>query len=151
MRPSASASWRWNNFNRALQRKAFSRFCISTGRSPSGSRCRGWRSSGALYVLRTAWLPDTQGKRAARNEVSAIKVIVPRLQNAVLDRSIQIFGAMGLTPDTPLSYLWTWGRALRFIDGPDEVHIRSVARREIKRAGETGGEALAHFLDGPGA
>ena len=87
----------------------------------------------------------------SRTEISAIKVIVPRLQNAVLDRAIQIFGAMGLTPDTPLSYLWTWGRALRFIDGPDEVHIRSVARREIKRAGEDATRNLEHFLDGPGA
>ena len=138
--------------NRALQRKAFGKVLHQHGQvSEWIALSRMEIDQARLYVLRTAWLLDTQGKRAARNEVSAIKVIVPRLQNAVLDRSIQIFGAMGLTPDTPLSYLWTWGRALRFMDGPDEVHIRAVARREIKRAGETGGEALAHFLDGPGA
>ena len=83
--------------------------------------------------------------RAGRNEVSAIKVIVPRQQTTVIDRAIQIFGAMGLTPDTPLAFLWTWGRALRFIDGPDEVHIRSVARREIKRAGENLGASAAYL------
>ncbi|MEM1048346.1 MAG: acyl-CoA dehydrogenase family protein [Pseudomonadota bacterium] len=98
-----------------------------------------------LYVMRAAWLIDTKGNKAARNEVSAIKVIVPRLQTQVLDRAMQIFGAMGLTPDTPLSFLWTWGRALRFIDGPDEVHIRSVARRELKHAREHLGRGAAYY------
>ena len=63
----------------------------------------------------------------------------------VIDRAMQIFGAMGLTPDTPLSHLWSWGRALRFIDGPDEVHIRAVARREIKEAKEARGRTLAYM------
>ena len=57
-----------------------------------------------------------------------------RLQTEVVDRAMQVFGAMGITPDTPLSYLWTWGRALRFIDGPDEVHLRNVARAELAAA-----------------
>lgn len=87
-----------------------------------------------LLVLRTAWLMDRAGNKAARVEVSAIKVVAARLQTRVVDRAIQVFGAMGLTPDTPLAYLWTWGRALRFIDGPDEVHLRTVARAEIKKA-----------------
>jgi acyl-CoA dehydrogenase len=52
----------------------------------------------------------------------------------VLDRAMQVFGAAGLTADTPLASLWSWGRALRFIDGPDEVHLRTVARAELKRA-----------------
>ena len=85
-----------------------------------------------LLVLKAAWLIDQQGNQAARNEVSMIKVVVPRLQTRVLDRAMQVYGAMGLTPDTPLSFLWTWGRALQFIDGPDEVHLRGVARREVK-------------------
>jgi acyl-CoA dehydrogenase len=85
-----------------------------------------------LLVLRAAWMLDTQGKRSARAEVSAIKLVTSRLQVRVLDRAIQVFGARGLTPDTPLSFLWTWGRALRFIDGPDEVHLRVLARRELK-------------------
>ncbi|MFW5679305.1 MAG: acyl-CoA dehydrogenase family protein [Pseudomonadota bacterium] len=98
-----------------------------------------------LYVLKAAWLIDTHGNKAARNEVAAIKVIVPRLQTTVLDRAIQIFGSMGLTPDTPLAFLWTWGRALRFIDGPDEVHIRSVARRELKAAAAERGRTAPYF------
>lgn len=138
--------------NRTLQRKTFGKFLHEHGQVAEWiALSRMEIDQARLYVLRTAWLLDTVGAKAARNEISAIKVIVPRLQNVVLDRAIQIFGAMGLTPDTPLSYLWTWGRALRFIDGPDEVHIRAVARREIRRAAEQQTQNLEHFLDGPGA
>ena len=86
-----------------------------------------------LLVLRAAWLIDKEGNRAARNDVAMIKVVVPRLQTTVLSRAMQVYGAMGLTPDTPLAFLWSWGRALQFIDGPDEVHLRSVARAEVRR------------------
>lgn len=87
-----------------------------------------------LLCLRAAWLMDTQGNKAARVEVSAIKVVAAKLQVRVVDRAMQVFGAMGLSDHTPLAYLWTWGRALRFIDGPDEVHLRVIARDELKRA-----------------
>ncbi len=79
---------------------------------------------------------DRQGNQAARVDVSAIKIVAARLQTRVLDRAIQMFGAMGLSNDTPLAYLWTWGRALRFIDGPDEVHLRVVSREEVRRGKE---------------
>jgi acyl-CoA dehydrogenase len=69
-----------------------------------------------------------------RAEVAAIKVVAARLQTRVVDRAMQIFGAMGMSPDTPLAWLWTWGRALRFLDGPDEVHLRTVARHELAGA-----------------
>jgi acyl-CoA dehydrogenase len=98
-----------------------------------------------LLVLKAAWTIDTQGNQAARTAVSAIKVVAGRLQTRVLDRAIQVFGAMGLTPDTPLADLWTWGRALRFIDGPDEVHLRAVARDEIGRAREQPGRSIPYF------
>ncbi len=86
-----------------------------------------------LLVLRAAWRIDREGNRSARNDVAMIKVVVPRLQTSVLSRAMQVFGAMGLTPDTPLALLWTWGRALQFVDGPDEVHLRTIARHEMKR------------------
>jgi acyl-CoA dehydrogenase len=108
------------------------------GALPDGDQAR-------LYVLRTAWLIDQHGNKGARNEISAIKVIVPRLQTTVLDRAMQVFGSMGLTPDTPLAFLWSWGRALRFIDGPDEVHIRSVAKGELARAKAERGRSLAYL------
>lgn len=77
---------------------------------------------------------DVAGNQAARVDVSAIKIVAARLQTRVLDRAMQVFGAMGLSNDTPLAYLWTWGRSLRFIDGPDEVHLRVVSRDEIAKA-----------------
>jgi acyl-CoA dehydrogenase len=92
-----------------------------------------------LLVLRAAWLMDREGNKAARVDVSAIKLAAARLQTRVVDRAMQVFGAMGLTPDTPLAYLWSWGRALRFVDGPDEVHLRTVARAELKARKEARG------------
>ena len=100
--------------------------------------CRNEIDQARLLTLRTAWLIDQHGNRAARNEVSQIKVVAARLQTTVVSRAMQVFGAMGLTPDTPLSYLWTWGRALQYIDGPDEVHLRGIARAEIKQHRERG-------------
>ncbi|MFV8836654.1 acyl-CoA dehydrogenase family protein [Aquisalimonas sp. APHAB1-3] len=98
-----------------------------------------------LLVLQAAWQIDTHGAQAARTAVSGIKAVVARLQTRVVDRAMQVFGAMGLTPDTPLSYLWTWGRAMRFLDGPDEVHLRSVARDELRKARETRGATAPYF------
>ncbi|MGB3830467.1 MAG: acyl-CoA dehydrogenase family protein [Mesorhizobium sp.] len=87
-----------------------------------------------LLNLKAAWLMDTAGNKAARREISAIKIVAARLQTRVVDRAMQVFGAKGLTADTPLAFLWTWGRALRYIDGPDEVHLRGIAREEIEAA-----------------
>ena len=121
---------------RALQRRAF-------GRTLSDfSNVQDWIAESRmeidqarLLVLRAAWTMDRHGNKAARTDVSAIKVVAARLQTRVTDRAIQVFGAMGLSSDTPLAFLYTWGRALRFIDGPDEVHLRTVARSELKKAG----------------
>ena len=94
-------------------------------------------------MLRAAERIDREGNRAARVDVSAIKVLAGRLQTRVLDRAMQVFGAMGLTSDTPLALLWTWGRALRFADGPDEVHLGVVAKAELARIQlATGNNAL---------
>ena len=84
-----------------------------------------------LLVLKAAWMMDQAGNKAARREVAMIKVIVPRIQVAIANRAIQVFGAAGLSPDTPLPFLWTWGRALQIVDGPDEVHLRTLARQEL--------------------
>ena len=99
-----------------------------------------------LLVLRTAWALDQPEPPAdLREQIAAIKVVAARLQGRVLDRAIQIFGAMGLSPDTPLAWLWTWGRALRIMDGPDEVHLRTVARGELRRAGDQRGRWSDYF------
>ncbi|ODV02593.1 MAG: acyl-CoA dehydrogenase [Pseudonocardia sp. SCN 73-27] len=84
-----------------------------------------------LLVLKTAWLIDEHGSKGAATEIAAIKVAVPRMACTVIDRAMQIHGAAAMSDDFPLAYFYTWARALRFADGPDEVHLRSVARQEL--------------------
>jgi acyl-CoA dehydrogenase len=84
-----------------------------------------------LMTLKTAWLIDTVGAKGARTEVAAIKVIAPRMACAVIDRAIQIHGGGGVSDDFPLAEMYAGARTLRLADGPDEVHIRSVARQEL--------------------
>lgn len=84
-----------------------------------------------LLVFRTAWLMDTIGNKAARDAISQIKVAVPNMALRVIDRSIQMHGAAGVSQDFPLAALWTSQRTLRLADGPDEVHRRVVARAEL--------------------
>ncbi len=86
-----------------------------------------------LLVLKAAWLMDTQGNKAAHAEIQAIKIVTPRMAEWVIDRAIQAHGAAGLSQDTPLAQLWAGARSLRFADGPDEVHKRSLARRELRK------------------
>ncbi|MDP1741352.1 acyl-CoA dehydrogenase family protein [Polaromonas sp.] len=100
-----------------------------------------------LLVLQAAWALDqgTAEPAQLRAQVAGIKVVVARLQTRVVDRAMQIFGAMGLSPDTPLAYFWSWGRALQLMDGPDEVHLRTVARHELARARARRGATAAYF------
>jgi acyl-CoA dehydrogenase len=86
-----------------------------------------------LLTLKAAWLMDTQGNKAARVEVAAIKVSALAVAHAVLDRALQVHGAAGVSDDTPLARMYALARALRIADGPDEVHLRTIARLELKR------------------
>jgi len=86
-----------------------------------------------LLVLHTAWLIDTVGAKTARSEVAAIKAVVPRMACDVVDRAIQVHGGMGVCDDVPLAAMYAGLRTLRIADGPDEVHLRSVARVELGR------------------
>jgi acyl-CoA dehydrogenase len=86
-----------------------------------------------LLVLYAAWKMDTIGKKEARQEISMIKVVAANTYLDVLDRAIQVHGAMGVTNDTPLARMWQHARTLRIVDGPDEVHLQGIARREIRR------------------
>ncbi|UFQ14723.1 MULTISPECIES: acyl-CoA dehydrogenase family protein [Streptomyces] len=86
-----------------------------------------------LLVLKTAWLMDTVGNRGAHTEIQAIKIATPRAVVDILDRAVQLHGAGGVSQDFPLAELWAAARTLRLADGPDEVHQRSLARRELKR------------------
>jgi acyl-CoA dehydrogenase len=86
-----------------------------------------------LLVLKTAWLIDTVGAKGAATEIAAIKVAAPRVACQVIDDAIQVHGAAGVSADVPLAAMYAAARTLRIADGPDEVHLRSVARRELRR------------------
>lgn len=85
-----------------------------------------------LLVLKTAWLMDTVGNRAATTEIQAIKIAVPRAVSRILDRAIQLHGAAGVSQDTPLAAMYAGARALRLADGPDEVHLAALGRAELR-------------------
>jgi acyl-CoA dehydrogenase len=87
-----------------------------------------------LLTLLAAWKMDTKGKRAARQEISMIKVVAANVVMDVLDRAIQVHGALGMSDDTPLAGMWRFSRMLKVADGPDEVHKMVIARRELNRA-----------------
>ena len=87
-----------------------------------------------LLVLKTAWLMDTVGNKGAHSEIQAIKIVTPAMAQWVIDRAIQAHGGGGVSQDFPLAHLWASARTLRFADGPDEVHKRSLARRELRKA-----------------
>jgi acyl-CoA dehydrogenase len=84
-----------------------------------------------LLTLKAAWMIDNVGARGARTEIAAIKVIAPRIALRVIDRAIQVHGGAGVSDDFPLAQMYAGMRTLRLADGPDEVHVRTVARQEL--------------------
>ncbi len=90
-----------------------------------------------LLVLKTAWLMDTVGNKGAHTEIQAIKVAVPEMATWVIDRAIQAHGGAGVSQDFPLANLYAHARTLHIVDGPDEVHRRSLARQELKKYPQT--------------
>jgi len=86
-----------------------------------------------LLVLKTAWLMDTVGNKGAHTEIQSIKILVPQMTQWIMDKAIQAHGAGGVSQDFPLAALWAHARTLRLADGPDEVHKRSLAYRELKK------------------
>jgi acyl-CoA dehydrogenase len=131
---------------RALMRKAFGKHLSDFANIQDWiAQSRVEIDQARLYVLQAAWKMDTYGNKSAHLDVSAIKLVAAQLQTRVVDRAIQVFGAMGITPDTPLAFLWSWGRAMRFFDGPDEVHLRSIARAELGKAKENLGATAPYY------
>ena len=86
-----------------------------------------------LLTMKTAWLMDTVGNRHARVEIAAIKVAAPQVALKIIDRAIQVHGGGGVSDDFPLANMWAHQRTLRLADGPDEVHKRTIAQRELRR------------------
>ena len=85
-----------------------------------------------LLVLKTAWMMDEVGNKAARREIAMIKAVVPPMALKIIDRAIQVHGGAGVCEDFPLTNFWMVARMLRIADGPDEVHLESIAKMELK-------------------
>jgi acyl-CoA dehydrogenase len=119
---------------RALERTAFGKPLAEQGVVQewiADSRVR--IEQNRLLVLKAAWLMDTVGNKGAHTEIQSIKIIVPASTEWIIEKAIQTYGAAGVGQDTPLARLWAGARTLRLADGPDEVHKRSLARRELNR------------------
>jgi len=86
-----------------------------------------------LLTLKTAWMMDTLGKKAAQQEIAMIKVVVPQMLTSVVNRAMQVFGAAGVSDDFPLASMWAHGRTMHIVDGPDEVHKRAIARTLLRQ------------------
>jgi acyl-CoA dehydrogenase len=96
-----------------------------------------------LLTLKAAHMMDTAGNKAARAEIAMIKVIAPNVALRVLDRAIQAHGAAGVCEDTFLAAAWANSRTLRIADGPDEVHVESIAKQELKKYQQRAGSSAA--------
>jgi alkylation response protein AidB-like acyl-CoA dehydrogenase len=88
-----------------------------------------------LVVLHAAWRLETEGAKAAREDISLVKVVAARALQRVLDRALQTLGGLGMTDDTPLAFWYAHERAARIYDGPDEVHLSFVGHQTLRRFG----------------
>jgi acyl-CoA dehydrogenase len=120
--------------DRARNRVAFGRPLADQGVvRQSIAKSRNEIDQARLLCEKAAWTIDQEGNKAAHLLVSQIKAVAPKVACDVIDRAIQVHGAAGVSDDTPLARLYSWHRAMRIFDGPDEVHMRTVARAEIGR------------------
>jgi acyl-CoA dehydrogenase len=125
---------------RALSRTAFGKELARQGVIQNWiaeSRCE--IEQARLLVLKAAWMMDNVGNKAAKAEIAMIKIVAPRMAQKVIDRAIQVFGGAGVSQDTPLAQHYAHARTLRLADGPDEVHLMSLAKQELFRHMEGSG------------
>ncbi|TIX27388.1 acyl-CoA dehydrogenase family protein [Mesorhizobium sp.] len=119
---------------RSVRREAFGQPLAKLGANFDViAECRMEIEMARLLCLKAAWMIDQGDARAAAPWISQIKVVAPRVALKVTDEAVQMFGAQGISQDTPLARSWTHLRTLRLADGPDAVHRRQVARTELKK------------------
>ncbi|KAJ1918946.1 hypothetical protein H4219_002302 [Mycoemilia scoparia] len=117
---------------RVQERKTFGRQLASHGVVLDNiARSRIKLEAARLLVLNAAAKMDQVGPKAAKKEIGIAKVAVPNIALDIVDKAVQMFGAAGVSQDTPLAYFWGALRTLRLADGPDEIHIRQIAKQEI--------------------
>ncbi|MBV8603351.1 MAG: acyl-CoA dehydrogenase family protein [Pelomonas sp.] len=119
---------------RALARTAFGKTVAQqtvTQERIAEARCA--IEQARLLTLKAAWMMDKAGNKAAQAEIAMIKIVAPSMALKVIDWAIQVFGAMGVSQDTPLASMWAQQRTLRLADGPDEVHRNSLAKLELAK------------------
>jgi acyl-CoA dehydrogenase len=120
--------------DRVQKRVAFGRPLAEQGVvRESIARSRNEIDQARLLCEKAAWTIDQHGNKAAHQLVSQIKAVAPLVACQVIDRAIQVHGAAGVSDDTVLARLYGWHRAMRIFDGPDEVHMRTIARTELGR------------------
>jgi acyl-CoA dehydrogenase len=118
--------------DRAGNRVAFGRPLADQGVvRESIAKSRNEIDQARLLCEKAAWTIDQHGNKEARHLVAQIKAVAPTVACDVIDRAIQVFGGAGVSDDVPLARMYSWHRAMRLFDGPDEVHMRSIARAEI--------------------
>lgn len=119
---------------RSLSREAFGKEIAQLGANYDYiAEARMEIEQARLLCLKAAWMMDQGDARAAAPWISQIKVIAPEIALKITDRAVQMFGAQGISQDTPLAHQWTHLRTLRLADGPDAVHRRQVARAELRK------------------
>ena len=119
---------------RARSRVAFGRPLADQGVVQQGiAESRMAIDQARLLCRLAAKIIDVHGNKAAAGYVSAAKVAVPRAALNVIDRAIQVHGGMGVSDDVPLAAMYGWHRAMRIFDGPDEVHLQTIAKRELRK------------------
>nr|WP_295129767.1 acyl-CoA dehydrogenase family protein [uncultured Roseateles sp.] len=119
---------------RAISRTAFGKTIAQqtvTQERIAESRCM--IEQARLLTLKAAYMMDTVGNKVAKAEIAMIKIVAPNMALQVIDWAVQVFGAMGVSGDTPLALMWAHQRTLRLADGPDEVHRNSLAKLELSR------------------
>lgn len=132
--------------DRVQERKAFGKYLHQHGSvAESIAKSRIEIDQARLLVLKAAWMIDNVGGKEARKEIAMIKALVPTMHTTVVDRAIQIYGAMGLSPDTPLADLYSFGRSLHIADGPNEVHLRSISQMELAEGQQRMGATSPYF------